>query len=285
MLTYDLAGPEGDYPAWDGLPRRSIILCTHPRSGSSLLGEALTFAGGFGCPLEYFHGGFRPAFEQRWDAHTEADYIAALRRHRTDPNGTLAVKLFWGDVALIVSRVSPNLGAGLARQDAQALPDESYRAAHDILCEIMPDPTWLTLERRDMIRQSISHVRALRNNRWRGISKPGLRLNPPAPYVFEDLLQGVQWAHNCRLQWHRFFAANGLSPYQVTYESLLADRDAVLLALFRALGGVHTQVPELRMIKQADALSDEWHTRFLSDLRRQGPGDGFQLVESRDAMD
>ena len=56
VLTYDLAGPEGDYPEWDGPPRRSIVLCTHPRSGSSLLGEALTFAGGFGCPLEYFHG-------------------------------------------------------------------------------------------------------------------------------------------------------------------------------------------------------------------------------------
>ncbi|MEZ0244103.1 MAG: Stf0 family sulfotransferase, partial [Sphingomonas sp.] len=107
-------------------------------------------------------------------------------------------------------------------------------------------------------------------------------LNPPVRYVFPDLLQAVQWAHSCRLQWRRFFAANGLTPYRISYEALLADRDATLLALFRALGGDHATVPPLRISKQADALSDEWHRLFLRDLRRKPEGNG---VENRDAVD
>ena len=194
----------------------------------------------------------------------------------------MAVKLFWGDVALMVAEIDRELGAALGKQDAEALPDQSYRAAHDLLREVMPDPAWVTLDRQDVIRQSISHVRALRSDRWRGISRSGLTLNPPVRYVFPDLLQAVQWAHSCRLQWRRFFAANGLTPYRISYEALLADRDATLLALFRALGGDHATVPPLRISKQADALSDEWHRLFLRDLRRKPEGNG---VENRDAVD
>ena len=53
VAPYDLASAAHDYPIWEGLPRRTVLLCTHPRSGSTLLGEALYFAGGLGCPLEY----------------------------------------------------------------------------------------------------------------------------------------------------------------------------------------------------------------------------------------
>ena len=52
---YDLTLAGADCPRWDGPPRRSILICSHPRSGSTLLGEAIRFAGGLGCPLEYLH--------------------------------------------------------------------------------------------------------------------------------------------------------------------------------------------------------------------------------------
>lgn len=284
MLTYDLAGAEWDYPEWKGPPRRSLVLCTHQRSGSSLLGEALAFAGGFGCPLEYFHGGFRPAFEQRWNVHRFRDYVAALYRNRTDPSGTLSVKLFWGDVALIVGEVAPELAAAIGRRESPSIPDDAYRLAYTILCDIMPEATWIRLERRDIIRQSISHVRAMRSNRWRGIPRAGLPLNPAVPYHFEALLKAVQWAHNCRAHWLRFFAANGLSPYALSYEALLADRDAELLALFRTLGSEHATIPPLRIQKQADDLSEAWHRQFLKDLR-QKRSETAQPSERRDAVD
>lgn len=43
----------------DGRLRRTILLRSEQRSGSTLLGDALSFAGGLGCPLDYVHAGFR----------------------------------------------------------------------------------------------------------------------------------------------------------------------------------------------------------------------------------
>src|ERR1700761_3198901 len=94
-VSYDLAMAAHDYPAWHGEPRRSILICSHPRSGSTLLGEALYFAQGLGCPLEYFHPGFRPPMAERWHAPEIRRYAQSVKAHRTDPGGTLAVKLFW----------------------------------------------------------------------------------------------------------------------------------------------------------------------------------------------
>jgi LPS sulfotransferase NodH len=75
------------------------LICTHPRSGSTLLGEALYFAGDLGCPLEYFHAGFRPTLAARWGCAGLEDYGRAVHRWRTDPSGTLSVNLNCHDVA------------------------------------------------------------------------------------------------------------------------------------------------------------------------------------------
>src|SRR5947207_3029397 len=104
---YDLATAGHDHPLWDGLPRRTILICTHPRSGSTLLGEALYFADGLGCPLEYFHAGFRPTFTARWGCADIVDYGRAVHRWRTDMSGIHSVKLFWRDVAELAGQLRP----------------------------------------------------------------------------------------------------------------------------------------------------------------------------------
>ena len=96
--VYDLCTDVADYPVRTAPPRRSILVCTSMRSGSTLLGEAMYFAGGLGCPLEYYHAGFRPSFEERWDVHEIGAYTAALHRWRTDESGTFAIKLFCDEI-------------------------------------------------------------------------------------------------------------------------------------------------------------------------------------------
>src|SRR5262249_3954211 len=76
--SYDLATERGDYPDRDGPPNRTLLVCCHPRSGSTLLGEAIFTAGGLGCPLEYLHRGFRPAFAARWKTPDLDAFIGAL---------------------------------------------------------------------------------------------------------------------------------------------------------------------------------------------------------------
>ena len=105
---YDLSLSANDFAPWEGSPARSIVICSHPRSGSTLLGEAIHFAGGLGCPLEYLHRGFRPTLAARWQAPDLDTYVAAMHRWRTDPSGTVATKLFWQDVEEIAHERAPD---------------------------------------------------------------------------------------------------------------------------------------------------------------------------------
>jgi hypothetical protein len=100
--VYDLSTAKADYPDWAGTPNRSVIVCAHQRSGSTLLGEALYAAGGFGCPLEYFHAGFRPGFAKRWKTDDFRSYLRELYKHRTDATGVISVKMFWRDLAHLI---------------------------------------------------------------------------------------------------------------------------------------------------------------------------------------
>ena len=67
----------------------------NPRRVATERWPTLTFAGGLGCPLEYFHPGFRPALQARWQANYLASYVGQLHRFRTDPSGVFSLKLFW----------------------------------------------------------------------------------------------------------------------------------------------------------------------------------------------
>ena len=89
--TYDQLLASADYPPWHGPPNRSLIIGAFQRSGSTLVAEAMYFAGGMGCPHEYFSFGFRPVLERRWRPPDLRSYVAKLHRFRTDPSGVFSI--------------------------------------------------------------------------------------------------------------------------------------------------------------------------------------------------
>lgn len=105
---YDLAAPNADYPPWEGQPQETLIICTHQRSGSTPLGEAVYAAKELGNPLEYFHAGFRPDLVRQWRAEDVRTYLDAVYRHITAPSGVLSLKLFWPDVEQLAAEVAPD---------------------------------------------------------------------------------------------------------------------------------------------------------------------------------
>jgi trehalose 2-sulfotransferase len=68
-----------------------------------------------------------------------------------------------------------------------------------------------------------------------------------------------------RLSWWRWFEANGITPFVVTYEELTADTAGVVRSIVELLSAdndepeqVHLPVVE----KQADEINAEWMARF-----------------------
>ena len=260
---YDLATAAHDYAPWHGPPRRTVLVCSHPRSGSTLLGEALYFAGNLGCPLEYFHAGFRPAFAERWHSRDIDGYAAAVTRHRTDPTGTLAVKLFWRDIVDLAVEIDPVRFKDIIHQPPDRTSPDEYRAIATLLAPWFPAPSYIYLSRRDRIRQAISAVAASDTGRWRHIPDIDER-QPAAPPVFElDRIEGLI-AHSdfCHDHWRNFFAALDVSPHVMTYEGLAADYLGCVTGALRFLGS-DAEAPPIRMQRQADEISEAVVLQFL----------------------
>jgi LPS sulfotransferase NodH len=269
--SYDLVTADADYPVWPGSPKRTVIVCTQQRSGSTLLGEAIYFARAFGCPLEYFHSGFRPGFAARWGTTTFRSYLEALYRFRTDPSGTLSIKLFWIDVMRLVQELDAPLFDRIGHVDAPAIHDDAYRDIFRLLSELLPNPVFIFLTRRDCLRQAVSLSIAAQSRTWRWI--PGKQSRNPSwkpEYDFSHLIWCVAAIQNNNRHWNNFFHANHIAALTVTYEDLAAGYGEQLRAVLAYLG--RRSAPEVappRMRKQADFHSERFVERFRQEFFRR----------------
>lgn len=269
--TYDLSLSSNDFAAWKGLPRRSLVICSHPRSGSTMLGEAIHFTGGLGCPLEYFHRGFRPYFAARWNALDLDSYVAAAHRWRTDPSGVFSVKLFWQDVEELAHERAPDRFPAPNSTLPGDNKDELYRSYHALLTEFLPAPTLVSLTRCDIVRQAVSAAIATQTGRWRSIDDAGRNeTEVAAHYDYDLILKMISLGRDSMDHWERYFKAVGDAPYRLSYEDMVRDYSGVIARLLESLGRPG-EVPPRRMIKQWDSAAEAMILRFLRDhAARQG---------------
>lgn len=259
---YDLTSAGYDFPPREGAPLRTVLICTHPRSGSTLLGEAVHFAGGLGSPLEYFHVGFRPALAARWGTESARDYAGAVWRHRTDPGGTLAVKLFWRDVHELAAELGHPGAVAFGENPPESFAPDQYRALWEALAPVFPAAEFVHLMRRDALRQAISGAVATRTQVWRSI--PGIENAPLAEPEFdmERIESLIAYSNFCHGHWRNLFAAIHAAPLALSYEELTADYDGTVRRLLAHLGSSAAPPPP-RMQRQADGRSEALVLRYL----------------------
>ena len=71
----------------------SYVICSTPRSGSTLLCRGLWDTGRAGAPHEYFHENkHMPQIISRWKPRSFNDYLSNLLRFRTSSNGVFGFK-------------------------------------------------------------------------------------------------------------------------------------------------------------------------------------------------
>jgi LPS sulfotransferase NodH len=269
--VYDLASVSTDYPGPGGPPKRSIVVCTTMRSGSTLLGEAMYFAGGLGCPLEYYHPGFRPAFESRWAAHDIHVYTTALHQWRTDPGGTFSAKLFWPDAIDLVKEMAPALYDSLPSAGASQWRDEHYRTIWSAISPLFPNPVFVRLLRRDEVGQAVSYCIAAKTGRFRRFTEAASRRAPE--YCFDTIVQQLALIQNANVHWRRFFSANVLTCRTILYEDLSENYQSAVGNLLADLGATAPFAPKPRLQRQADNNSELFRRRFIREFQeRAGRG-------------
>lgn len=272
--TYDLATEAGDYPPWEGPPRRTVLICTHMRSGSTLLGEALR-AAGLGTPLEYFHRGFRPSLQALWNADSLETYLRALYRRRIHPSGVLAVKLFWTDLEDLAHERAPPRYPAAAPHALTLMDADGYRGLFSLVADLFPNPTFVRLRRLDRVRHAVSHLAAAQTGVWRAVDGQGPAARGPAVYDYQRILGLISLAERSHAAWTGFFEAIGEQPYALTYEQLDRDYEGAVLALLRALDAPAVAAPPPRLRLQSDDATEAMALRFVKEDVRRRPQAGL----------
>ncbi len=247
---------------------QSYVLCTSPRSGSTLLCKLLAATGVAGKPGSYFHV---PSLE-RWlryfelssaDFETEAERLQAVfeaaRQKGKSSNGVFGLRLqrhsfnFFSDQ---LSKLHPGLSC----------ERERFEAAFG-------KTLFLYLKREDKLAQAVSCVKATQTGLWH-MAPDGSEIERTSAHrepVYDagELRRQIEVFNGYERDWQQWFDDAAISPLSITYDALSKDPQSVLLGIFDLLGldpdralGV-----ELPVAKLADETNLEWIERYRSGQR------------------
>ena len=293
-------------------PSRSYLVCATPRSGSTLVCQALKATGVAGRPEEYFealrHSG-RPRRPEEYfggmDDRSVLDHLgertvgddpqprsplwsrAAYDRYLdwametgTTDNGVFGAKLMWGYFEDFVSLL-------------RNVPRYRDVPLEDLMTTVFPEVTFIRVVRANKIRQAVSLWKAVQTATWReqdAIQSASVGLDdsePPYKSFIQDHRPQLRFHYNAiahlldgilqeEASWDAFFEHCGISPILVLYENFAADYET---STVRVLERLRLSLPEAfafepRMKRQSDGINDDWARRF-SELRL---GTRFDLV-------
>lgn len=211
--------------------QRGYVICAEPRSGTTFLCQLLRSTGQLGNPREYvLHSGMARALE------AGAAGIDDLLAQASTPNGIYGIKLFSHQFD-VVSR------------------------AH--LFDRLPACAFIHVERRDLLGQAISHVKATQTRRFRAASPEG---RPPV-YDRRAIERALRAILRDQARWREYFAINAIEPLVLVYEDIVREPGETVEAVARLVGldGRAAFDPAKLPERQADASSAEWRQRFLDE--------------------
>jgi LPS sulfotransferase NodH len=219
----------------------SYLVCSIPRSGSTLLCDLLMSTGVAGHPIEYFHPTRMAGLEREWEVDSIEAYVRRLLVERTGANGVFGAKVHWG-------QYNPAFG------------DRDPR-------ELFPALRLVYIHRGDRLRQAISWVRALQSEEWR--ARGGAPAEERATFDTEEIRRKLTRIENDEAGWRALFERHGIAPLEVTYEQLVELREETAAAVADHLrlelpDGFRFGLPNVE--RQADGLSEEWVERYRTEV-------------------
>ena len=218
---------------------KGYAICGYPRSGSNYICQILASTGILGNPLDYFNGpGLRAKLLPAYPDDLEAQLRAILSLGRT-PNGVYGLKI---------------------------LSAHFDQIAKCRWMERLPRLHFIHLDRRDILGQAISDLRAIQTGQY--------RFNQVATGTprYDRRRIGRRLADIVRHQgrWRLYFARNGITPLSLVYEDIVRSPQGAAAAVARFIGLNEEPVVELSAVGvrvQRDGLSDEWRQRYLQESR------------------
>lgn len=235
-------------------PKLSYLLCATPRSGSYLLCEALTNTGLAGRPTEFFALGQEKTLLDYWQlTMNEYDqYLSKVFSLGTTPNGVFGAKIHWFTFEWCLAKF-------------RTIPGCAQMEEEKVLATLFPGLHYISITRRDKLRQAISYVRALQTDAWIRIKgKPEMKA-PPGTFDRAAINRSLQVVAQQEQAMQRYFTEHGIQPFPVVYEELVTSYEETAKNILHYLGIPFSKpltFGERHMVKQADEITEEWIERY-----------------------
>jgi trehalose 2-sulfotransferase len=237
-------------------PSLSYLICCCERTGSTLLGDALSGTGIAGHPRSYFNRAahFNPKMHRiLGNARDDDKYLDRVMVAATTPNGVFGAKVHWAHFLNFVAKTD--------------LPTGASASTADRLRRHFPDLRYIYLVRRNAVARAISHYRAKRTDQWqldtRSTTDDAGGEGEPS-FDFDQIESFVRLGEAEDANWRQFFHEHGIQPLELTYEELVIDLEGSVRRVLTFLGipaeNIEVVPPSLR--KQADNHSQEWEARY-----------------------
>jgi LPS sulfotransferase NodH len=255
-------------------PTTSYLVLATPRSGSTLLGQALNATNLAGDPREHF--GHKMGFwARKWGTSGVRPFVARLMAERSTDNGVFGSKLLHAHLLHL-------------EQTARAEPEFADQPFGDTLRELFPDLRFFRITRDDTVRQAISYWKAKQTGVWgqeesragrtgqgrRRVIKGSRRTGMEPAYDYAGIAALLVEIEEGEAGIASFFATSGFTPLHVVYEQFVRDYDGTTRRMLDHLGIVpppDLQIGQPRTIKLADDTSEAWADRFRAEHAARRP--------------
>jgi LPS sulfotransferase NodH/SAM-dependent methyltransferase len=224
--------------------RKSYVVASTDRSGSTFLCSMLWRTGVLGAPAEYWNYRNRAKSKtigiqmmERLGSSSPADYLTKLLACRTSANGVFGVNAHYFDF------------------------EEALNRFPKILERLSP-LTYIYIRREDKLAQAVSMVKATQTGAWVSLA------NRKTEYLHydRDLISScLTFIEQQDRGWSRWFESHQIAPFVVIYESLAAHPAIIVRSIVELLG-VQDDAPQQVLTptfeKQSDDTNREWIARY-----------------------
>jgi LPS sulfotransferase NodH len=276
-------------------PELSYLICATPRSGSTLLSQALRDTGIAGCPEEHFEVLLetgrprqpRDYFQRSNDPEVWAllddpefrdvlgEYGGRYAEHpaRRDPSWRPpdfeklleeALRRGTTENGVLGTKIMWAYFRDFVRLTRRTPGLEGVRPC-EVPASVLPNlRRFVWIRRDDTTRQAVSLWKALQTQQWRrdsddDVGGQGLRFS----FAAIDHLKLRIDEHNAA--WQAYFEQCGVEPLKVVYEELVDTYEESVPRLLEDIGVPVPEdftVEEPKMKRQADTLSEEWVSMY-----------------------
>jgi trehalose 2-sulfotransferase len=225
--------------------RKSYIIAATPRCGSTFLCTRLWATGLLGAPAEYFSYQKKRVgtkMMERLQASSPADYLGKLLSRRCSQNGVFGMSIEFNDF------------------------EEALRRFPGMLDALSP-VTYIFVDRQDQLAQAAFMAKRVQADSGRVQQS---RLAAAARYDRDLISKWLGRIERQRIGWMRWFAANAIEPFVLTYQQMTTRTDAAVLSIIELLDVENDEPQRLRIAlaeKPSDRVSQQWAARFQREIR------------------